>query len=230
MSDPLPPHVYKIADAAYRQMMSCLLGEDGEGNDDQINQSVLVSGESGAGKTVTTKIIMRYLATVGSSDEDMDLNRLDLKEGVTGKVLESNPILEAFGNACTVRNNNSSRFGKFISMCFNSSGHLMGATIDTYLLEKVRLVSHAPLERSFHCFYQLLAGATEKERESWQLADVSIEEFHYVLQRGTSVHPAGIDDVEDWAAVRHAMTVMGLTEKEIDGVFRVVDNTIPKIE
>jgi myosin-5 len=117
--EPLPPHVYKIADAAYRAMMSAIL----EGREaSAANQSILVSGESGAGKTETTKIIMRYLATVGSEDDEGGLSLGSKPGGVTGKVLESNPILEAFGNACTVRNNNSSRFGKFIEMCFSGRG------------------------------------------------------------------------------------------------------------
>ena len=155
----LQPHVFLVAANAYRQMARAMASTSaGEpmGEGEHVNQSVLVSGESGAGKTETTKFIMRFLATAGGKGDDGG----DASGGasIASRVLQSNPILEAFGNACTIRNHNSSRFGKFIEMCFNGAGSLVGATIQTYLLEKVRLSAHAPAERSFHIFYQLAKG------------------------------------------------------------------------
>lgn len=133
----LSPHPFAIADAAYRQMIN-------EG----ISQSILVSGESGAGKTESTKMLMSYFAHVGGRAA---------AEGrtVEQQVLESNPVLEAFGNAKTVRNNNSSRFGKFVEIQFNDSGRISGAAIRTYLLERSRVCQVSDPERNYHCFYML---------------------------------------------------------------------------
>jgi myosin-5 len=150
----LAPHVYAIADAAYRNLM------DAPGA--KTDQAILVSGESGAGKTETTKFVMSYLATVARSEGA-------LEDHVADRVLESNPILESFGNARTMRNDNSSRFGKFIQMAFDAKGALVGAQIATYLLEKVRLAQQGPGERNFHVFYQMMAGASAEDRERWRL-------------------------------------------------------------
>eukprot|EP00601_Ochromonadales_sp_CCMP2298_P012193 CAMPEP_0173268174 /NCGR_PEP_ID=MMETSP1142-20121109/30177_1 /TAXON_ID=483371 /ORGANISM="non described non described, Strain CCMP2298" /LENGTH=305 /DNA_ID=CAMNT_0014204381 /DNA_START=114 /DNA_END=1027 /DNA_ORIENTATION=- len=166
-SQSLPPHVYAIADAAYRDMTrvvrshtpasapssapntarsgssapssgpSSSLSAPSAASTGCANQSVLISGESGAGKTESTKIVLRYLTTVGNSGGGMAVE----SGSVMDKVLQSNPILEAFGNARTVRNDNSSRFGKFIELSFSKRGHLIGGLIRTYLLEKVRLPS-----------------------------------------------------------------------------------------
>ncbi|GBG65534.1 hypothetical protein CBR_g51126 [Chara braunii] len=140
----LSPHIFAVADAAYKAMM-----------DEQRSQAVLVSGESGAGKTETTKLLMQYLAFMGG------------RSGVEGRtveqqVLESNPLLEAFGNAKTIRNNNSSRFGKFVEIQFNK-GKISGAAIRTYLLERSRVVQISSPERNYHCFYQLCAGASPED-------------------------------------------------------------------
>ncbi|KAH9785066.1 Myosin-6 [Citrus sinensis] len=139
----LSPHPFAVADAAYRQMIN-------EG----ISQSILVSGESGAGKTESTKQLMRYLAYMGGRAA---------AEGrsVEKKVLESNPVLEAFGNAKTVRNNNSSRFGKFVEIQFDRSGRISGAAIRTYLLERSRVCQVSDPERNYHCFYMLCAAPPE---------------------------------------------------------------------
>ncbi|KAL0311809.1 UNVERIFIED_CONTAM: protein OPAQUE1 [Sesamum radiatum] len=139
----LSPHVFAVADASYRAMMS-------EG----CSQSILVSGESGAGKTETTKLIMQYLTYVGGRAAGDDRT-------VEQQVLESNPLLEAFGNARTVRNDNSSRFGKFVEIQFDSNGRISGAAIRTYLLERSRVVQITDPERNYHCFYQLCASGTE---------------------------------------------------------------------
>ena len=155
--DGLPPHIYRVADAAYRAMLR-----------DSRNQSILVSGESGAGKTETTKFVMRFLAYVSSGGHgggaglapgggEMRLRQTQ-EPATEQKVLDSNPLLEAFGNATTLRNDNSSRFGKYIDLHFGGNGSLLGGAIQTYLLEKARVVQQAHGERNFHIFYQLMLG------------------------------------------------------------------------
>ena len=149
----LGPHVFAIADRSYRQMMS----------ENRRSQSILISGESGAGKTESTKIVMSYLTTLGGMGLDND------KEGelsIMERVLQSNPVLEAFGNARTLRNDNSSRFGKFIELGFSRAGHLLGAKVETYLLEKVRIAFHASGERNYHIFYEMLVGLPKADRDS----------------------------------------------------------------
>ena len=130
----LVPHVYATSASAYKNMQS-----------NHENQSILVSGESGAGKTETTKIVMNHLATIAGGRGD----------GAISRVIEVNPLLESFGNATTVRNDNSSRFGKFTQMQFDKKGNLIGARCDTYLLEKSRVVSIEKYERNYHIFYQV---------------------------------------------------------------------------
>ena len=147
----LPPHVYAIAEEGYQRILAAsALGK-------QDNQSILVSGESGAGKTESVKVMMQYLAFVSKSG---DTNR------VAEQVLASNPLLEAFGNARTLRNNNSSRFGKFIEIQFNNAYRMAGARIHVYLLEKSRVTQQSEGERSYHIFYQLLAGLSPEEKGS----------------------------------------------------------------
>uniref|UniRef100_A0A7N2LY20 Uncharacterized protein n=1 Tax=Quercus lobata TaxID=97700 RepID=A0A7N2LY20_QUELO len=156
----LSPHPFAIADAAYRLMIN-------EG----ISQSILVSGESGAGKTESTKMLMRYLAYMGGKAA------ADGRRSVEQQVLESNPVLEAFGNAKTVRNNNSSRFGKFVEIQFNERGKISGAAIRTYLLERSRVCQVSDPERNYHCFYMLCAAPQEA-----LLVDESFREFfHFKL-------------------------------------------------
>ncbi|CAN0088725.1 unnamed protein product, partial [Sphacelaria rigidula] len=166
-----PPHVYAIADKAYRNMTRPTTEYE------MRSQSILVSGESGAGKTETCKIIMKYLAILGNATGDS--NKLGTTEN---RVLQSNPILEAFGNARTVRNDNSSRFGKYIQLLFNQRGKLAGASIETFLLEKIRVVKQSALERNYHIFYIMNAGGTKQERERWHLLPSS--DYHYTNQSG----------------------------------------------
>jgi myosin-5 len=128
------------------------------------------------GKTESTKIVLRYLTTVGSSTGTVETE----SGSIMDKVLQSNPILEAFGNAKTIRNDNSSRFGKFIELNFNRRGHLVGGTIRTYLLEKVRIPYQQLGERNFHIFYQMLAGGSSEEKAEWGLAD--IQDIFYTNQ------------------------------------------------
>ncbi|XP_052412991.1 unconventional myosin-XIX isoform X1 [Carassius gibelio] len=150
------PHIFIVAEEAYRNV---------QGQVEPINQSLVVSGESGAGKTWTSRCLMKYYATVAASSQKCQ----DTVEKIERRVLDSNPVMEAFGNACTLRNSNSSRFGKYIQLQLNSSQLLVGASVQTYLLEKTRVAFQAPSERNFHIFYQMMKGATEKQRLEWML-------------------------------------------------------------
>ncbi|CAK9097010.1 Unconventional myosin heavy chain 6, partial [Durusdinium trenchii] len=141
----LPIHLYSVADAAYRAMLS-----------EKASQSIIISGESGAGKTEATKRMLAYLAELQSSKAESGGRR-----SVESQVLDANPVLEAFGNAKTVRNDNSSRFGKFIEVEFDSTGKLLSAQISNYLLEKCRIVTQQPEERNYHIFYQLCKAFTQ---------------------------------------------------------------------
>ncbi|XP_020276346.1 myosin-6-like isoform X2 [Asparagus officinalis] len=196
----LNPHPFAVADAAYRVMRN-------EG----ISQSILVSGESGAGKTESTKMLMRYLAYMGGTVA---------AEGrtVEQQVLESNPVLEAFGNAKTVRNNNSSRFGKFVEIQFNQRGKISGAAIRTYLLERSRVCQVSDPERNYHCFYMLCAAPPE-DIQKYKLANPRT--FHY-LNQSNFFELDGIDDAKEYLETRRAMGVVGISSDEQDAIFRVV--------
>ncbi|GFS43835.1 myosin family protein with Dil [Actinidia rufa] len=196
----LSPHVFAVADVAYRAMIN-----EGKSN------SILVSGESGAGKTETTKMLMRYLAHLGG------------RSGVEGRtveqqVLESNPVLEAFGNAKTVRNNNSSRFGKFVEIQFDKGGRISGAAIRTYLLERSRVCQISDPERNYHCFY-LLCSAPPEVREKYKLENP--KSFHY-LNQSNCYELDGVNDAHEYLATRRAMDIVGISEEEQEAIFRVV--------
>ncbi|KAF5740507.1 putative myosin XI [Tripterygium wilfordii] len=196
----LSPHVFAVADVAYRAMIN-----EGKSN------SILVSGESGAGKTETTKMLMRYLAFLGGRVAT---------EGrtVEQQVLESNPVLEAFGNAKTVRNNNSSRFGKFVEIQFDKHGRISGAAIRTYLLERSRVCQISDPERNYHCFY-LLCAAPQEEVEKYKLGNP--KSFHY-LNQSNCYELVGVSDARDYLATRRAMDIVGISQKEQEAIFRVV--------
>ena len=209
----LAPHVYTIADAAYRDMATAILG--GAAAQGGASQSVLISGESGAGKTETTKIVMRYLTVVGKGGDGSNAVIME-------KVLQSNPILEAFGNARTVRNDNSSRFGKFIELKFDDRGAMRGAAVDTYLLEKIRLPRHAAGERNFHVFYQLhattianaetsgaAAAAASVGGDKWHLAADCGSHYAYANQGGVC-ELATMDDGEEFAKTVKALGLIGV--------------------
>lgn len=153
----LPPHAFAIADKAYRDMRM-----------QKASQAIVVSGESGAGKTETTKYVLRYLTESYGAEAGI----------IERNIIESNPLLEAFGNAKTVRNNNSSRFGKFIEISFTKAGAVCGGSIEHYILEKSRLVGQAPGERNFHFFYQMFAGASEQLRKRLGLTNPA--DFRYL--------------------------------------------------
>ncbi|KAI5680025.1 hypothetical protein M9H77_01252 [Catharanthus roseus] len=196
----LSPHPFAVADAAYRLMIN-----------DGVSQSILVSGESGAGKTESTKLLMRYLAYMGGRAA---------AEGrsVEQQVLESNPVLEAFGNAKTVRNNNSSRFGKFVEIQFDQRGRISGAAIRTYLLERSRVCQVSDPERNYHCFYMLCA-APQEDIQRYKLGNPRT--FHY-LNQTNCFELDGVDDSKEYLATRKAMDIVGISAEEQDGIFRVV--------
>ncbi|XWS13545.1 hypothetical protein CRYUN_Cryun36dG0045800 [Craigia yunnanensis] len=197
----LSPHPFAVADSAYRQMIN-------EG----ISQAILVSGESGAGKTESTKMLMCYLAYMGGRANKAE------ERSVEQKVLESNPVLEAFGNAKTVRNNNSSRFGKFVEIQFDQRGRISGAAIRTYLLERSRVCQVSDPERNYHCFY-MLCGAPPEDVEKYKLGNP--QTFHY-LNQSNCYELDGVDDSKEYLATRRAMDVVGISQAEQDGIFRVV--------
>ncbi|XP_040957161.1 myosin-8 [Gossypium hirsutum] len=197
----LSPHPFAVADASYRHMIN-------EG----ISQSILVSGESGAGKTESTKMLMRYLAYMGGRVSKAE------ERSVEQKVLESNPVLEAFGNAKTVRNNNSSRFGKFVEIQFDPRGQISGAAIRTYLLERSRVCQVSDPERNYHCFYMLCAAPPE-EAEKYKLGNPRT--FHY-LNQSNCYELDGVDSSKEYLLTKRAMDVVGISQGEQDGIFRVV--------
>jgi myosin-5 len=215
----LPPHVYKTADDAYRSMkrglensmlmqksssMSTKAKSAATTTFSPSDQSILVSGESGAGKTVTTKIVLNYFAMLskqigGQQQQMMNSPRRGEEEGemcIEQQVLQSNTILEAFGNARTLRNDNSSRFGKYIDIRFTASGKLSGAKIETYLLEKVRLIHPSAGERNYHIFYQFLEAATVEERIQLGLDKLNMRDFKLLNGTGTYDRRDGVVDGE----------------------------------
>ncbi|XP_021321169.1 protein OPAQUE1 isoform X5 [Sorghum bicolor] len=195
----LSPHVFAVADASYRAMVS-----------ENCSQSILVSGESGAGKTETTKLIMRYLTFVGG-------RAIGDIRSVEQQVLESNPLLEAFGNARTVRNDNSSRFGKFVEIQFDKSGRISGAAVRTYLLERSRVVQVSESERNYHCFYQLCASG--KDADKYKLAHP--RNFYY-LNQSHMYELDGVSDAEEYLKTRRAMDIVGICFSDQEAIFRIV--------
>ena len=191
------PHIFLTADKAYKQMVA-----------NNASQSILITGESGAGKTETTKFVMKYLAGLAGGT------------GMEDRVLETNPILEAFGNAKTVHNNNSSRFGKLIEIYFNKSQAICGALIQTYLLEKSRVAHQLPGERSYHIFYQLCRGATPEERTEC-LLPANLEDFAYLSSSGCT-YISGVDDAAEFAKVKHAMATVGILPEQQRNIWRVL--------
>ena len=195
-----PPHIFAIAEGAYQGMMNS-----------GMNQSILITGESGAGKTENTKKVISYFATICSSGKK--------KEGeasLEDKIVQTNPVLEAWGNAKTVRNDNSSRFGKFIRIHFNASGKLSGADMVVYLLEKSRLTYQQPLERCYHAFYNIMSDQVPDLKEKCLLTD-NILDYWYVSQGKLTV--PSIDDKEDMQYADEAFDVLGFTQQEKYDVF-----------
>uniref|UniRef100_A0A673IK46 Myosin-11-like n=1 Tax=Sinocyclocheilus rhinocerous TaxID=307959 RepID=A0A673IK46_9TELE len=207
----VPPHIYSISDNAYRNMMQ-----------DREDQSILCTGESGAGKTENTKKVIQYLAVVASSHK----GKKDTSAGELEKqLLQANPILEAFGNAKTIKNDNSSRFGKFIRINFDVTGFIVGANIETYLLEKSRCIRQAKTERAFHIFYYMVAGAKEKLCGSDVL--LLLENFNnYRFLSAGHVQITGNQDDEMYEETMEAMDIMGFTVEERTDVLKVVSTVL----
>ncbi|XP_057689878.1 myosin-10 isoform X5 [Corythoichthys intestinalis] len=221
----MPPHIYAISEAAYRSMLQ-----------DREDQSILCTGESGAGKTENTKKVIQYLAHVASSHKgatpnrtkealQMDGNR-SLTRGTTlvnkgeleKQLLQANPILEAFGNAKTTKNDNSSRFGKFIRINFDVTGYIVGANIETYLLEKSRATRQAKDERTFHIFYQMLHGAPEATKSDLLLG--TADEYRFLS--GGSITVPGQSDSENFTQTMDSMAIMGFTTDECTSMLKVI--------
>ncbi|KAJ5395028.1 Myosin tail 2 [Penicillium crustosum] len=197
----VPPHVFGVAESAYYNMKSY-----------KDNQCVIISGESGAGKTEAAKRIMQYIASVSGGGDSSIQQTKDM-------VLATNPLLESFGNAKTLRNNNSSRFGKYLELEFNANGEPVGANITNYLLEKSRVVGQITNERNFHIFYQLTKGAPQKYRDSFGLQQ---PQSYLYTSRSKCFDVPGIDDVAEFKDTLDAMRVIGMSDGEQDNVFRML--------
>ncbi|XP_016365865.1 myosin-10-like [Sinocyclocheilus rhinocerous] len=217
----MPPHIYAISESAYRCMLQ-----------DREDQSILCTGESGAGKTENTKKVIQYLAHVASSHKGRKDHNIPpespkavkLQNGILfygeleRQLLQANPILESFGNAKTVKNDNSSRFGKFIRINFDVTGYIVGANIETYLLEKSRAIRQAKDERTFHVFYQLLAGAGEHLR-----SDLLLEGFNdYRFLSNGNIPIPGQQDKDNFQETMEAMHIMSFSHDEILSMLKVV--------
>ncbi|XP_075793917.1 myosin-9 [Pelodiscus sinensis] len=202
----MPPHIYAITDTAYRSMMQ-----------DREDQSILCTGESGAGKTENTKKVIQYLAHVASSHK----SKKDQGE-LERQLLQANPILEAFGNAKTVKNDNSSRFGKFIRINFDVNGYIVGANIETYLLEKSRAIRQAKDERTFHIFYYLLSGAGEHLK-----TDLLLEPYNkYRFLSNGHVTIPGQQDKDMFQETMEAMKIMSIPDEEQIGLLKVISGVL----
>ncbi|XP_032373445.1 myosin-10 isoform X5 [Etheostoma spectabile] len=225
----MPPHIYAISEAAYRSMLQ-----------DREDQAILCTGESGAGKTENTKKVIQYLAHVASSHKGGTLGRnkeavqMDGSRSLTRgstlvnrsmqygelerQLLQANPILEAFGNAKTVKNDNSSRFGKFIRINFDVGGYIVGANIETYLLEKSRATRQAKDERTFHIFYQLLCGTSDATKADLLLG--TADEYRFLS--GGSIPVPGQSDSENFTQTMDSMAIMGFTPEESISMLKLI--------
>ncbi|XP_052421051.1 unconventional myosin-Ib isoform X6 [Carassius gibelio] len=196
----LSPHIYALADEAYRSL-----------RDQDKDQCILITGESGAGKTEASKFVMSYVAAVCGKGQEVN----KVKE----QLLQSNPVLEAFGNAKTVRNDNSSRFGKYMDIEFDFKGDPLGGVISNYLLEKSRVVKQPRGERNFHIFYQLLSGASDDTLQKLKL-DRDFSKYNYLSLDSATVN--GLDDAASFRTVRNAMQIVGFMEDEVQSVLELV--------
>ncbi|XP_072916951.1 unconventional myosin-XV [Hemitrygon akajei] len=198
-----PPHLFAIANAAYSKMV-----------DAKHNQCIIISGESGSGKTEATKLVLRYLAAVHHSHKDSVTHQIE--------ILEATPLLESFGNAKTVRNDNSSRFGKYIEI-FLQDGVICGAITSQYLLEKSRIVFQAKNERNYHIFYEMLAGLSSQQKQKFYLQEA---ETYYYLNQGGNCEIWGKDDREDFLRLLSSMEVLGFSPDEQNSIFRILSSVL----
>ncbi|XP_059618501.1 unconventional myosin-VIIa-like isoform X2 [Phlebotomus argentipes] len=193
----VPPHIFAIGDKAFQELKR-----------EQRDQCIVISGESGAGKTESTKLILQYLAAISGKHS-----------WIEQQIIDANPILEAFGNAKTVRNDNSSRFGKYIDIHFDGNGTIGGAKIEQYLLEKSRIVHQNKGERNYHIFYAMLAGMNREEKKKLDLEDAS--KYQYLTGGGT-LTTDGRNDASEYADIQAAMKVLSFTDDDIWNIFRLL--------
>ena len=213
----LPPHVFAEMEDAYQSMQR-----------NAKSQSLVICGESGAGKTETTKLMLHYLSSVAGVRPNASQKKASRRSSVASadigiiaeRIMKSNPLMEAFGNAKTTRNNNSSRFGKFICVHFDDAARITGALIQNYLLEKGRATHQNPQERNFHIFYQLLFGGDRELLRRLNL-DAPIESFSYLNQSGC-VHVKGIEDVKDFQRTLKSMEIVGIGSEYVDDIMRIL--------
>ncbi|KFO90259.1 Unconventional myosin-XIX, partial [Buceros rhinoceros silvestris] len=203
----LKPHIFAVAEQTYRNVQSQI---------DPVNQSIIVSGESGAGKTWTSRCLMKFYASVAASAISPKGN--ETVERIEKRVLDSNPVMEAFGNACTLRNNNSSRFGKYIQLQLDRFHHLSSASIQTFLLEKTRVAYQAPSERNFHIFYQITKGATAEERLEWNLPEGA--DYRWLPNSERNL------DEDCFEVTRDAMFHLGMDRSTQNNIFKVLSGLL----
>ncbi|XP_006761786.1 PREDICTED: myosin-13 [Myotis davidii] len=207
-SQEAPPHIFSISDNAYQFMLT-----------DRDNQSILITGESGAGKTVNTKRVIQYFATIAvTGDKKKEQQSGKMQGTLEDQIIQANPLLEAFGNAKTVRNDNSSRFGKFIRIHFGATGKLASADIETYLLEKSRVTFQLSSERSYHIFYQIMSN---KKPELIDLLLISTNPFDFPFVSQGEVTVASIDDSEELLATDNAIDILGFSSEEKVGIYKL---------
>ncbi|KAM9346310.1 myosin heavy chain, skeletal muscle, adult-like isoform 2-T2 [Symphorus nematophorus] len=204
-----PPHIFSISDNAYQFMLT-----------DRENQSILITGESGAGKTVNTKRVIQYFATIASfgdlSKKEQSTSRM--QGTLEDQIIQANPLLEAFGNAKTVRNDNSSRFGKFIRIHFGTKGKLASADIETYLLEKSRVTFQLPAERSYHIFYQIMSN---KKPDLIEMLLITTNPYDYPFISQGEITVLSINDTEELMATDSAIDILGFNMEEKVGIYKL---------
>ncbi|XP_067109505.1 myosin heavy chain, fast skeletal muscle-like [Osmerus mordax] len=204
-----PPHIFSVSDNAYQFMLT-----------DRENQSVLITGESGAGKTVNTKRVIQYFATIAVSggEKKKDLTPGKMQGSLEDQIIAANPLLEAYGNAKTVRNDNSSRFGKFIRIHFHTTGKLASADIETYLLEKSRVSFQLPDERGYHIFYQMM---TNHKPELVEMCLITTNPYDYPMISQGQITVASIDDKVELDATDDAIDILGFTNEEKMSIYKL---------
>ncbi|KAL4700875.1 hypothetical protein H8959_014879 [Pygathrix nigripes] len=204
-----PPHIFSISDNAYQFMLT-----------DRENQSILITGESGAGKTVNTKRVIQYFATIAVTGEKKkeEVTSGKIQGTLEDQIISANPLLEAFGNAKTVRNDNSSRFGKFIRIHFGTTGKLASADIETYLLEKSRVTFQLKAERSYHIFYQITSN---KKPELIEMLLITTNPYDYPFVSQGEISVASIDDQEELMATDSAIDILGFTNEEKVSIYKL---------
>nr|XP_015211488.1 PREDICTED: myosin-4-like [Lepisosteus oculatus] len=202
-----PPHIFSVSDNAYQNMLT-----------DRENQSILITGESGAGKTVNTKRVIQYFATIAAIGDKKKEQTSKMQGTLEDQIISANPLLEAFGNAKTVRNDNSSRFGKFIRIHFGTSGKLASADIETYLLEKSRVTFQLSDERSYHIFYQIMSN---HKPELIEMLLITTNPYDFPMISMGQITVASIDDKEELVATDTAIDILGFTAEEKVGIYKL---------